>query len=203
MSRSLLIPYIGLILCGAGGAVLNVLQLRMAKLGGVVMLYLGGSILLLSVCSFQMCAALFICGVGSAVLLATGSREGADQAVRNGQNRGVLVFRFLLALVLAVISYTASERLHFWIPVRRTVLFVCCWIMLMCLVSLSIEDLMLYRCMHLQAVCLSFTLCYIYMENSVLVFACFTSINLLLAFGSAVLCSDHLPAAGNSAKDNQ
>ena len=71
----------------------------------------------------------------------------------------------------------------------------------MCLVSLSIEDLMLCRCMHLQAVCLCFTLCYIYMENSVLVFACFTAINLLLAFGSAVLCSESSPAAAGAGEE--
>ena len=68
---------------------------------------------------------------------------------------------------------------------------------MMCLFSLSLDDILIYRCMYLQAVCVSFTITYIYMESSVLVFAFFAAINLLMAFGGSVLS---LPKPENRAE---
>lgn len=203
MSQADLFSHAGLILCGVGAVGLNIFSRRVMKLGSVVLLYLGGSVLLLNVCSFQMCVALFICGVGSAVLLGTGNRTD-EHSIREGfDRRNVLIFRLLLVIMLGVIAYAASLQVHLWIPVRRTVLFICIWISLMSLFSLSFENVMLNRCMHLQGICFAFTLSYIYMENSILVFACFTAINLLLAFGGALLTPDSIPVSEDPVEDEQ
>ena len=74
-----------------------------------------------------------------------------------------------------------------WIPVRRTVLYIAVWTMLMDLICLAMDDDLLFRCIYLQSICLAFTICYVYMESSVLIFAFFAVINLMMAFGSAVL----------------
>ncbi len=159
------------------------------RLLGLFFAYLGGSIMLLTACSFQTCTALFICGVGSAVLLGTGNlgHRTFDVSVKDHRKT---VFQIILILMLGIISYTLTEQIRFWIPVRRTVLFVSVWICLMNLIDLALDDTLLNRCIFLQSICLAFTVVYIYMESSILVFACFAAINLLLAFGSAVLNSD-------------
>jgi len=148
--------------------------------------------MLLNVCSFQMCAALFACGVGVTVLLGTGSGGRRPKSSRRGM-RGVLLFRAVLSLILGVIAYTVTEKIRMWLPVRRTVLLISIWVIMMDLISLSIDDDLLFRCFYLQGICLSFTLSYIYMENSVLVFGCFAVINLLMAFGGAVLTGGQSP----------
>ncbi len=188
VNHAVLIPIAGLLLSGLGGIILNAFQATLLKLAGVISLYLGGSILLLNVCSFQMSISLLVVGISVTVLLGTGHRgHNWLRSEMKGGIRQTLVFRLLLSLILGVLAFTVTERLRLWIPVRRTVLFAAVWISLMCLLSLSVDDDLLYRCIYLQGICLSFTLIYIYMGSSVLVFACFAAINLLMAFGSAVL----------------
>ncbi len=185
-----LIPWIGLLVCCAGGIMIHTLESTVSRLTGLFMAYLGGSLLLLTACSFQTCTALFICGIGSAVLLGTGNlgrRNGGDSF---GSDRGKYAFQIILALMLGLISFTLTEQIRYWIPVRRTVLFIALWLFLMSLINLALDDRLLNRCIYLQCICLAFTVVYIYMESSILVFACFAAINLLMAFGSAVLNSD-------------
>ena len=186
MSQALLFPLVGSLLCGAGGLLLNVMPTILVKLTGLVLFYLGGCVLLLSVCSPQMCAALLVSGIGVAVLLGTSQRENPDELQETGL-RVNRIFRIVLALISGILAYTASEILHYWIPVRQTILFAVLWNTIMSLFSLSLDDVLIYRCMYLQAVCVSFTITYIYMESSVLVFAFFAVINLLMAFGGSVL----------------
>ena len=59
------LPWIGLLLSIAGGAFSNVFQSAPVKIIGSIILYFGGSILLLNVSSPQTCAALLICGIGN------------------------------------------------------------------------------------------------------------------------------------------
>lgn len=186
MSQAVLIPLMGLILCSAGSLLLNTMTTVLVKLTGLVIFYMGGCVLLLSVCSPQMCAALLVSGIGVAVLLGTSQRENPDEILESGP-RVNRIFRIVLAVISGILAYTASDALHYWIPVRQTILFVVLWNTLMCLFSLSLDDKLIYRCMYLQAVCVSFTITYIYMESSVLVFAFFAVINLLMAFGGSVL----------------
>ena len=186
MSQAVLIPLMGLILCSAGSLLLNTMTTVLVKLTGLVIFYMGGCVLLLSVCSPQMCAALLVSGIGVAVLLGTSQRENPDEILGSGP-RVNRIFRIVLAVISGILAYTASDALHYWIPVRQTILFVVLWNTLMCLFSLSLDDKLIYRCMYLQAVCVSFTITYIYMESSVLVFAFFAVINLLMAFGGSVL----------------
>ena len=187
MNQVLLIPLMGVLLCIAGGILQNVMTLMLGKLTGLILYYLGGCVLLLNVCSPQMCAALLVSGIGVTVLLGTSRREDTE-AVESIQGPRInLIFRTLLALICGILAYTASVTLHYWIPVRQTILFVVLWNSLMCLFSLSLDDDLLSRCIYLQSVCVSFTITYIYMESSVLVFAFFAVINLLTAFGGSVL----------------
>ena len=186
MSQAVLIPLMGLILCSAGSLLLNTMTTVLVKLTGLVIFYMGGCVLLLSVCSPQMCAALLVSGIGVAVLLGISQRENPDEILESGP-RVNRIFRIVLAVISGILAYTASDALHYWIPVRQTILFVVLWNTLMCLFSLSLDDKLIYRCMYLQAVCVSFTITYIYMESSVLVFAFFAVINLLMAFGGSVL----------------
>lgn len=186
MSQTLLIPLMGMFLCAAGGILLNIMPAVLVKLTGLLLFYLGGCVLLLSVCSPQMCAALLVSGVGVSVLLGTSQLEnhaGRELPVP----RVNLFFRIVLALISGILAYTASDILHYWLPVRQTILFVVLWNTLLCLFSLSLDDVLIYRCIYLQSVCISFTITYIYMEGSVLVFAFFAVINLLMAFGGSVL----------------
>ena len=187
MSRLAFLPYAGLFLCAVGGLLVNMVVKPAFKLIGLAVLYLGGSILLLNVCSFQMSAALFVCGIGVTVLLGSALRENPVPVQPTGTFREWFLFRLLLALILGVLSYTASEMLRYWIPVRATILFISLWISFMGIVSLALDNVMLYRCICLQSICLAFTISYMYMESSVLVFAFFAAINLLLAFGGSVL----------------
>ena len=196
MSQAVLIPLMGMILCSAGGLLLNTMSTVLVKLTGLVIFYMGGCVLLLSVCSPQMCAALLVSGIGVAVLLGTSQRENPYEIQESGP-RVNRIFRIVLAVISGILAYTASEALHYWIPVRQTILFVVLWNTMMSLFSLSLDDILIYRCMYLQAVCVSFTITYIYMESSVLVFAFFTAINLLMAFGGSVLS---LPKPENRAE---
>ena len=196
MSQTVLIPLMGMILCSAGALLLNTMTTVLVKLTGLVIFYMGGCVLLLSVCSPQMCAALLVSGIGVAVLLGTSQRENPDEILESGP-RVNRIFRIVLAVISGILAYTASEALHYWIPVRQTILFVVLWNTMMCLFSLSLDDILIYRCMYLQAVCVSFTITYIYMESSVLVFAFFAAINLLMAFGGSVLS---LPKPENRAE---
>ena len=187
------LPWIGLALSIAGGIFTTVFQASPVKLIGSIFLYFGGSILLLNVSSAQTCAALLICGIGVTVLLGTGNLNLNDTESAQPESRQNFIFRLLLALIFGVLAYTATERLRMWIPVRRTVLFTSLWIMMISLISLALDDVLLFRCVYLQNICLAFTISYIYIENSILVFACFAAINLLTAFGSAVLISGQAP----------
>ncbi len=196
MSQAVLIPLMGMILCSAGALLLNTMTTVLVKLTGLVIFYMGGCVLLLSVCSPQMCAALLVSGIGVAVLLGTSQRENPDEIQESG-SRVNRIFRIVLAVMSGILAYTASDALHYWIPVRQTILFVVLWNTMMCLFSLSLDDILICRCMYLQAVCVSFTITYIYMESSVLVFAFFAVINLLMAFGGSVLS---LPKPENRAE---
>ncbi|MBQ6505038.1 MAG: hypothetical protein IJI57_14105 [Flexilinea sp.] len=186
MSQALLIPLMGTLLCAAGGLLLNIMTTVLVKLTGLLLFFLGGCVLLLSVCSPQMCAALLVSGVGVAVLLGTSQLENPREH-QLPMPRVNIFFRIVLALISGILAYTVSDILHYWIPVRQTVLFAVLWNALMCLFSLSLDDVLIYRCMYLQSLCISFTITYIYMESSVLVFAFFAVINLLMAFGGSVL----------------
>ena len=73
---------------------------------------------------------------------------------------------------------------------------------MMSLIALTLDDDLLYRCIYLQCICLSFTIVYIYMENSVLVFGFLAAINLMMAFGGAVLSGDR-SAAGQDAEEER
>ena len=187
MIRASLISYLGIFLSCMGGVVLNVFFHPLVKLSGLMLLYLGGSVLLLYVCSLQMCLALFICGIGVTVLFGMRQRENPAAYVMFSDHKEWLVFRLLLSVMLGVLAFTCTALLRYWIPVRQSIQFVTLWIALQGLFSLTLDDEMLFRGMYLQAICLAFTLCYIYMENSILVFAFLAVINLLLAFGGTVL----------------
>lgn len=182
-----LLPVLGLVLCAAGVLIQTLMFRPAAKLAGLVLLYLGGSVLLLNVCSFQMCGALFVCGIGAAVLLGTSLREHPILPQEAETTREQRLFRLLLCLILCILSYSSSEVLRYWIPVHISILFVSLWTSLVSLLTLSYENKMLFRCICLQSLCFSFTLCYIYMENSIFVLAFLSALNLLLAFGSSVL----------------
>ena len=176
-----------MVFCGSGGILMNVMQRPILKLSGLLLLYLGGSIFLLNICSFQMCAALLICGIGAVVLLGTSLRENLPKEDIVGKTRTNLLFRGALAVMTGILSFTASDSIYYWLPVRKTVLFTVLWIAMMCIFSLSLDDEIPFRCIYLQAVCLAFTVTYIYMESSILVFAFFAVINLFMAFGGSVL----------------
>lgn len=193
LRTAVLIPAAGLIISIAGGLMVHIPERNVLRLLGLFMVYLGGSILLLTACSFQTCLALLVCGIGTSVLLGTGGIGRMNQRNENGPAREKRLFRVILTLMLAMVSYTLSERIRYWIPVRRTVLFVCVWTSLMSLIDLAMEDDLLYRCIYLQCICLSFTVVYIYMESSMLVFACFAAINLLMAFGGSILAAARYP----------
>lgn len=186
MSQAILIPLMGSLLCAAGGLLLNIMPTLLVKLTGLVLFYLGGCVLLLSVCSPQMCAALLVCGIGVTVLLGTSQRENSEEQPVHS-SRVALYFRIVLALISGILAYTVSDALRFWIPVRQSVLFVVLWNSMMCLFSLTLDDILIFRCIFLQAICVSFSITYIYMESSVLVFAFFAAINLLMAFGGSIL----------------
>ena len=145
--------------------------------------------MLMTSCSFQTCAALLVCGIGTSVLLGTGNLS-RDLRGASGPGKENRWFRLILAVIFALLSYTLTERIRFWIPVRRTILFAALWITMMSLTGLTLDDDLLFRCIYLQCICLSFTIVYIYMENSVLVFGFFAAINLMMAFGGAVLSAD-------------
>ena len=166
---------------------MNVLPGPLMKLSGLFLAYLGGSVLLLNTCSFQMCAALLVCGVGAAVLFGTSLRGNALYNGSERPSRVPLLFRGILAVMTGILTYTASDALYYWLPVRKTVLFIMLWIALMSLFSLTLDDFIPFRCIYLQSICLAFTVTYIYMESSILVFAFFAVINLFMAFGGSVL----------------
>ena len=188
----------GLALSGAGCIAINAFPWIRYKLIGLSLFYLGGSLMLLNVCSPQICAAFFACGVGSTVLLGTGHTADRSQTDPEADLIQTSLFRLLLAVVLCILAYMVTLRARLWIPVRGSVLFVVFSAFMMDLISLSMDDNLTFRCVYLQGICLAFSLCYVYMENSVLVFACFTAINLLMAFGCSLLVSTGgTEAAGN------
>ncbi len=187
------LPWIGLLLSLTGGVLSNVIQSAPVKLIGSIILYFGGSILLLNVCSPQTCAALMICGIGVSVLLGTGNLNLRDADDDWSAIRENIVFRLLLAIIFGILAYTVTERIRMWIPVRRSVLYTALWIGMLSLISLVLDDVLLFRCIYLQNICFAFSIIYIYIESSILVFACFAAINLLTAFGCAVLITGKSP----------
>ena len=202
MSYRTVLPLIGFLLCSAGGIVIYALPVFQVKLLALSGLYLGGSLLLLNNGSFQMCAALLVCGIGCTVLLGTGGHDPYPGKTAAGV-RVNTVFCLLLSLALGILAYTASERLRLWIPIRRNILFTSVWLCLMSLTGLSLDDDLFSRCVHLQCVCFAFTLSYIYMEGSILVFACFAAINLLMSFGCGVLINDRFGTSAEMKEDGQ
>ena len=187
MSYELLIPLAGMAICCAGCVLVNVLSGLIVKLSGLFLLYFGSAVLLLNVISPQMCVALLVCGIGVSVLLGTSQRFGPADFLPDAKNRPQLLFHSVLALMSAILAFTMGDLLHFWIPVRQRILFVTLWIPLLSLLNLSLDDNLLYRCIYLQTICLAFTVIYIYMESSALIFAFFAIINLLMAFGGSML----------------
>ena len=187
------LPRAGILVCTVGGLLVHIAGKTIGKLLGLFILYAGGSLMLMTSCSFQTCAALLVCGIGTSVLLGTGSlpRNGRYSSESDHERRW---FRIIMAVIIALLSYTLTERIRFWIPVRGTILFAAVWISMMSLIGLTLDDDLLSRCIYLQCICLSFTIIYIYMENSVLVFGFFAAINLMMAFGGAVLSSDRSAA---------
>ena len=179
----------GLALSGVGCIAVNSFQWIRYKLIGLGLFYLGGSLMLMNVCSLQMCAAFFACGVGSTVLLGTGHTAGSAPEPSDNVMINITLFRLLLDIALTILAYLITLRIRLWLPVRGSVLFVIFSAFLMAIISLSMDDYLPFRCVYLQSICLAFSICYIYMENSLLVFACFTAINLLMAFGLSLLVS--------------
>lgn len=177
----------GSLFCSAGAVLLNIMPGPIYKLAGLFLAYLGGSVLLLNVCSFQMCAALLVCGIGVTVLLGTSLRGNNAAENIHGDSRMDILFRAVLALICGILAYAASDSLYSWIPVGKSILFVVLWSSILSLFSLSLDDGLPARCVYLQTICLSFMITYVYMESSVLVFAFFAVINLMLAFGGSVL----------------
>ncbi len=194
------LPWAGIFVCGIGGLLVHTVERTIGKLLGLFILFAGGSIMLLTACSFQTCLALLVCGIGTSVLLGTGNlnRNAPASPERRAQNRW---FRIILAVIFALLSYTLTERLRFWIPVRGTILFSAVWISTMSLIGLTLDDDLLCRCIYLQCICLAFTIVYIYMENSVLVFGFFAAINLMMAFGGSVLSADRSAAEKDAGED--
>ena len=188
MNSLTLISYAGFLMSITGIVFLNaMIRPPILKLTGLALFYLGGSILLLNVCSFQMCAALLVCGIGVTVLFGTADREHFIHPEPIEDARIMNIFRLILTVMIGILSYTITDLFQYWIPVRRTFLFVCVMAGLMGLISLSLDEDLIFRCMHLQSLCLAFTICYVIMENSVLVFSFFVAINLLMAFGGTVM----------------
>ena len=187
MTRLELISLAGFVLSSVGILLLNSILLPIPKLIGLALFYLGGSVLLLNVCSFQMCAALFVCGIGVTVLLFTADREHLIHPEPIDDVRVLNLFRLILAAMLGVLAYTSADLLQYWIPIRHSILLVCIWAVMMGIISLVMDGDLLFRCIYLQSLCIAFTICYIYMENSVLIFSFFAAINLLMSFGWAVL----------------
>ncbi len=187
------LPRAGIFVCAVGGLLVHIAGRTIGKLLGLFILFAGGSLMLMTSCSVQTCAALLVCGIGTSVLLGTGmlSRNVPGSSEPGREDRS---FRIILAVIFALLSYTLTERIRFWIPVRGTILFAAVWISMMSLIGLTLDDDLLFRCIYLQCICLSFTIVYIYMENSVLVFGFLAAINLLMAFGGAVLSADRSAA---------
>lgn len=190
MSFELLIPLAGILISSAGCIFVNAFTNLIIKLLGLFLLYFGSAVLLLNVCSPQMCVALLVCGIGTSVLLGTSQWGRLTNIDSESKGQSNLIFRSVLVLMSVILAFTIGDLFHFWIPVRRTILIIVVWIMLLALFSLSLDDNLLPRCIYLQSICLAFTVIYIYMESSVLVFAFFTVINLLMAFGGSVLSMD-------------
>ena len=187
MIRTSLISYLGIFLSCTGGALLNVFFHPLLKLSGLALLYLGGSILLLNVCSVQMCLALLVCGIGVSVLFGMRQRENPAAYEIVSEHKEWMAFRLLLAVILGILAFTSSSLLRYWIPIRQSIQFVTLWTVMQGLFNLSLDDETLFRGMYMQSICLAATVCYCYMENSILVFAFLAVINELLAFGSTVL----------------
>ena len=194
------LPWLGILVCGIGGLFVNTAGRTIWKLLGLFILFAGGSIMLLTACSFQTCLALLVCGIGTSVLLGTGNLN-RDPAGSSGMEKGNRWFRTILAVIFALLSYTLTERIRFWIPVRGSILFAGVWISMMSLIGLTLDDDLLCRCIYLQCICLAFTIVYIYMENSVLVFGFFAAINLMMAFGGSVLSADRSAAEKDAGED--
>ena len=195
------LPWAGIFVCGIGGLLVHTAGRAIGKLLGLFILFAGGSIMLLTSCSFQTCLALLVCGIGTSVLLGTGNLS-RNSGRSSDPNKDIRWFRIILAVIFALLSYTLTERIRFWIPVRRTILFAAVWITMMSLIALALDDDLLFRCIYLQCICLSFTIVYIYMENSVLVFGFLAAINLMMAFGGAVLSGDR-SAAGRDVEEEK
>ena len=187
MNQVELITRLGLAAGIIGAVLIAVIMRKEVKLLGLALLYLGGSSLLLNVCSFQICAALFVCGIGVVVLFWSAVRETSEFILSIKNNIIQIIFRFTITFVLGLLTYTSMKLLRFWIPVSQPVLFLCLFVSLVSLVSLALNDTLLYRCIYLQSLCLSFTICYVFIENSTLVFASFSAINLLMSFCGSVL----------------
>lgn len=202
MNRPELISLAGFVLSGVGILLLNSMLLPIPKLIGLALFYLGGSVLLLNVCSFQMCAALFVCGIGVTVLLFTADRERLIHPGPIDDVRVLNLFRLILAAMLGVLAYTSADLLQYWIPIRHLILLACIWAVMMGLISLAMDGDLLFRCIYLQSLCIAFTVCYIYMENSVLIFAFFAAINLLMSFGGAVLVMGSVQADETTMEEN-
>lgn len=201
MNSLTLISYAGFVLSITGIVFLNAMIRPILKLAGLALFYLGGSVLLLNVCSFQMCTALFVCGIGVTVLFGTADRKQFIHPEPIEDARIINIFRLILTVMIGILSYTITDLFQYWIPVGRSFLFVFVMAGLMGLISLSLDDELIFRCLHLQSLCLAFTICYVIMENSVLVFSFFVAINLLMAFCGTVLVMGTVQKAGSDTEE--
>ena len=101
------LPWLGILVCGIGGLLVNTAVRTIWKLLGLFILFAGGSVMLLTACSFQTCLALLVCGIGTSVLLGTGNLN-RDPAGSSGMEKGNRWFRTILAVIFALLSYTLT-----------------------------------------------------------------------------------------------
>lgn len=166
------------------------LRLRMI---GFLMVYLGGVLLLLRICTLQVLAGLLVSGLAGIITLSIGHIQFSEPVVIHRQGIS-LISDYLTAFALLLLAYAVERKLRLWIPVPDSLLLSSLYLFFCSLKSLITSFTLTDGFIHISCILFAFTMIYLLLETSTLVFACLIAINLLIAFiGAYITVPEEIP----------
>ncbi len=153
-----------------------------------ILLYIGTVFLLFRIFSVQILFILFLTGLAGGMILGTDHIDLHAGIHRPAITPGIL-FMAVFGSVLWVMVLSIEPRIAVWIPVPDSVLFSALWMIVVGIAAISLNDDHFQLFLGLLLVFFGFELVYILLEDSSLVFAFLTAINLLIALAGAYVLS--------------
>jgi hypothetical protein len=155
---------------------------------GYILQYFGICLLFINIFPLQIIIALLLTGIMGAAILGTDQINLKTRLVFSGF-RSDNLFRFLLAILIAVLIFAIEPKISRWIPIPAAILFSALFLMAIGLILFSQGRRLLNRFIGILNIFLGFQATYMLIEESVLVTGFMIAINLLISLLGAFLMS--------------